>query len=373
MGARCARSRTAGISAIYLILFMVVICAFCSLAVDYGRVQLAKTELRRAADGAARAGAAGLVEDPGSAVQLAINFAKLNPVDGQPLQLKPSEDIELGKWDTKALTFKKLSGFDLDEANAVRVVAKRNQARGNAIPMTFASFIGFDACSISAESIVMVIPPIHVDQSVPATGNPFLAGMPAGASASVVNPHNSPDYAGTASNPRQSPLLVKLKVAEGQTLTFDSITGTARHDPNLAYFDPDGEMSDIGHNNVTKSGSNSYTSKMFNENGIADMVGPINALVGVFLTDDPPTKGDVPDNLDFRKAEDRDFDNLKPLTKQIFWIGDGENSKGNKQEFIVPKGATRLFLATWDFYEWNNNHGFRDVRINRPMHIITVK
>ena len=28
----------------------------------------------------------------------------------------------------------------------------------------------------------------------------------------------------------------------GDELTFDNIDGTARHDPSLPYFDPDGEM-----------------------------------------------------------------------------------------------------------------------------------
>ena len=44
-----------------------------------------------------------------------------------------------------------------------------------------------------------------------------------------------------------------------------------------------------------------------------------------------------------------------------------------QQQFIVPKGATRLYLATWDFFEWNNNAGTRNVQVNRPERIIMVK
>ena len=40
---------------------------------------------------------------------------------------------------------------------------------------------------------------------------------------------------------------------------------------------------------------------------------------------------------------------------------------------FAPEGATRLMLATWDFYEWNNNAGYRIVKINRPQQVITVK
>src|SRR5436305_1499833 len=120
-------------------------------------------------------------------------------------------------------------------------------------------------------AVAVLTPAVDVNQSVLATANPFLSGMPAGTMASPNNPHNSPDFAGTPDNPRQSPFPVKMGLAEGQVLTFDSIDGTARHDPNLAYYNPDGQLDDIGHNTA---GS---------EHGIADVQCPINALVGVFL------------------------------------------------------------------------------------------
>ena len=46
---------------------------------------------------------------------------------------------------------------------------------------------------------------------------------------------------------------------------------------------------------------------------------------------------------------------------------------GATQTFVAPAGATRLFLAGWDFYEWNNNAGDRTVKISRPSKIMTVK
>jgi hypothetical protein len=160
---------------------------------------------------------------------------------------------------------------------------------------------------------------------------------------------------------------------EGDVLNFDNIDGTAQHDPNQPYYTPDGQLDDIGHNNLTRSDSNSYTQTYYNENGIADMRAPINALVGVFLDDKDPSTTSAPSNLDFSSDASRDFDTLKPQLKQIFFIGDGLNSAGGHQKFVVPKGATRLFLATWDFYEWNNNAGYRNIKISRPTQIITVK
>ena len=110
-----------------------------------------------------------------------------------------------------------------------------------------------------------------------------------------------------------------------------------------------------------------------NDNGFGNMYGPLNALVGVFLDDKQPDSTIPPPSLNFTTSEQRDFTLLQPQVKQIFFIGDGKNSDGVRQQFIVPEGATRLYLATWDFYEWNNNSGQRNIQVKRPQHIITVK
>ena len=63
---------------------------------------------------------------------------------------------------------------------------RRTAARGNAVPMLFAKVMGRQSCDVKADSIVMVVPPIKVDQNVPGTADPFLAGMPAGSKASEI-------------------------------------------------------------------------------------------------------------------------------------------------------------------------------------------
>ena len=55
-----ARRRRRGGSQMFLVASLPVLAAFCSLGTDYARVQLVKSELRAAADAAARAGASGL-------------------------------------------------------------------------------------------------------------------------------------------------------------------------------------------------------------------------------------------------------------------------------------------------------------------------
>jgi len=370
---------------------LLALTAIASLAVDFGRVQVVKTQLRAAADAAALAAAHDMtVNGTSSARNTAVFYAKANNADGTPVILDRTNDIEFGWWDTATRKFTVRNTSDTTQLNAVHVLTHRIAARKTAVPLTFASIIGQANCDVNAESIVMVTAALDVNQNVPATANPFLAGMPAGSEASNINPHHNPDYAGTASTPKESPLAVAMPVSGGQTLNFDSIDGTARHDPNDPYYNPDGNPNDYGHNILNTDPSsasyrNTSTLNAYSQNGIADVTAPINALVGVFLDDSQPNLSSTPQGLDFSTDASRDFDtiggtesggtvqNQSLKLKQIFFIGDGMNSKGVKQSFIAPKGATRLFLATWDFYEWNNNAGFRNIKVTRPEKLVLVR
>jgi hypothetical protein len=52
----------------------------------------------------------------------------------------------------------------------------------------------------------------------------------------------------------------------------------------------------------------------------------------------------------------------------VFFIGDGRTGSGTGavQQFIVPAGATRLFLGTVDGFGWNTNSGAFSVQVNAP-------
>jgi hypothetical protein len=65
-------------------------------------------------------------------------------------------------------------------------------------------------------------------------------------------------------------------------------------------------------------------------------------LVGVFLTDDPPSTT-APERLDFTTHEH--FHALAPEVAQTFFIG-----AGGTRAFQVPSGATRLFLGFADAF-----------------------
>jgi Flp pilus assembly protein TadG len=145
-----------GIAAVYSILMLVALCGLVSMGVDLGRVQVAKTELRAAADAAARAAAAGLVTSVTQAKSDAAATAAANLCDGSSVAIDLTQDIEFGTWDDTARTFTVLTGVGQNSANAVRIFARRTAARNTAIPLVFARMIGRNTCDINAMAIAKV-------------------------------------------------------------------------------------------------------------------------------------------------------------------------------------------------------------------------
>jgi hypothetical protein len=177
---------------------------------------------------------------------------------------------------------------------------------------------------------------------ISASTNPFLAGMP---NNSTINYPNSSDRV-----PRNAP--VQLTATDPQCM-----------EPGRAiYFKVDGRIAfDDGANK--ESNADGIATKVVqhtlgNTNRIAMTAAPINSLIGVFLDATPTNqRSATAPQLDFRSAEKRDFKMLAPAIGQIFFIGDGKDSTGAMQAFMVPQGATRLYVAIMDEYEWNNNIG----------------
>lgn len=318
-----------GATLIFAAVAMVALTGFVSLAVDLGRAQVAKTELRRAADGAARYAASGISD--GTTLSKAIAVASANTVDGSPLVLQAS-DVTAGTWDSTTRTFT-AGGWT---PNAVRVVAVRNTARGTAIPLVFAKAIGKSSIDLSATAIVMYTPGTTTTLTAPSSGNPWLAGMPNGTRA------NGYDAA-----PANLPAQVSgISIVPGSKLNF-SFTGNASYYPGTQPFDPDGNTGWI---------INNYAGR---EHGKSQLNAPLCSVVGVFLNDTQPNlAGATPPDLDFSTAASRDFATLSPQLRQPFFIGNGLRAdRTTKQEFIVPAGATRFYLGIMDGQQWSDNAG----------------
>jgi hypothetical protein len=170
-------------------------------------------------------------------------------------------------------------------------------------------------------------------ETVLGSSNPYLAGMPNGSACC------SGDSA-----PAQSPVLVNsIVVTPGSTVTF-VVTGSVDNTGAPPTLPPDGGA-------IIATPSN---------NGISGASWPINALVGVFLDASQPDLSAAPADLDFSgSGVGTSFTTLSPALKQAFFIGDGltGTGTGSVQTFVVPAGATRLFLGSSDGFGWFNNSG----------------
>jgi hypothetical protein len=134
----------------WLSVVLLVLIAFASLAVDVGHVEVVKTQLRRAADAAARYAAAGMPFGASTAQAWAIAAAGDNRADGSSVVLDSTNDIEFGTWSSG--TFTPLN--NPASATAIRITARRTAARSNAVTLTFASVIGQRSCDVHAVSVV---------------------------------------------------------------------------------------------------------------------------------------------------------------------------------------------------------------------------
>src|SRR4051794_15322610 len=118
-----SRRRRRGISLLYAMVSMVALTGIMSLAIDLGRIQIAKTELQQACDAATRYGAGGLGQGVGTVKSRVATAGAENKVDGQPLVIDQNNDIEFGTWNAATKTFTILVGTAQSSATAIRVTA----------------------------------------------------------------------------------------------------------------------------------------------------------------------------------------------------------------------------------------------------------
>jgi Flp pilus assembly protein TadG len=189
------RSRRHGAVILYVVVAMFTMMGICSLAVDFGRVVTAKTELRRAADAAARAACYDMStgDSLGGIRTTAETIANKNTVDGTPVVLVDT-DILVGLWNGKTKSFTADSNA-MSKANAnassptyaaVQVSASRTKAKGNPISLIFAQVLGAKTCDVHAVTVVDLFPITSVSYNgsgngskdmLHTTSNPWLSGV----------------------------------------------------------------------------------------------------------------------------------------------------------------------------------------------------
>lgn len=343
------RRNRGGYTFILAIVAMTTMCMIISLAVDLGRAQLAKTQLRAAADAAARYGARGFSNN--SVNSNAKAAALQNLVDGTGLVLQ-NADIAEGYWN--GTSFSTSSGT----ISAVRVTARRLQSRSTAVPLFFSAMMGRRGLDITVQSIATYTAPTTVAITAQAKANPWLAGMPNGTTANEYD-----------SAPIDTPAQVTgIPITPGAKMNF-SFSGGVSYLPGTGANGPDGDTDYVLYNWIYDGFSGGR------EHGKSNLTAPITAVVGIFLNDaNPTTQGAPPTDLDFSSSTSRDFSTLSPQLRQPFFIGDGKRNDGSTvQDFVVPTGATRLYIGVMDGQQWSDNSGSFTTNVTLPSQIILVK
>jgi len=135
----------------------------------------------------------------------------------------------------------------------------------------------------------------------------------------------------------------RLPVGAGRIVTFPSITGTVT--PILGTSPYNGPEGTGPNNGIGPMDVDSWR-------GISGILDAKNGmfLVGVFVGDGEPAMP-APPRLDFTDRER--FDTLAPLLGQTFFVGDG---KGRR--YVVPEGATRLYLGFAEAYYLQGRPGY---------------
>ena len=154
--------RRRGFVLVYSLVVMLALLALASLAVDYGHVQLAKLQVQRAADMAARAAAfqiatVGANADTATSVATAAaaTVVGMNASDGAPLALGPG-DVQVGNWDdgrTPAFSTARLP------YNAVQVTVRRDGVANPRVPLALAPLVGMTNLVVLGTAVAHVQPP----------------------------------------------------------------------------------------------------------------------------------------------------------------------------------------------------------------------
>ncbi len=154
-----------GVITVLAAVLMVVMLALVAFAVDLGIIFSAHTDMKRATDAAALAGASALVEGTGEANLRAFEYSVRNPegvhglaeddddwlanIEALLAQHEDEFETQSGHWDAETHTF-----VESDQLpSTIRAAAARND-----LPLFFARVLGQDKFAVAAESIAQYQP-----------------------------------------------------------------------------------------------------------------------------------------------------------------------------------------------------------------------
>jgi Flp pilus assembly protein TadG len=347
---------------------MSLLLLFAILTVDVGRCRLARAELQTAAEAAARyavSGAYGSATPGATATSYVTASLAQAKVDGA--LLGTAATVTVGTWNDSTRTFV-ASGTNV---NAVKVELAYTVGQAGRPKLIASAFPSAPIPQLSAVAISSMYLP-HFEASARASGNLWLAGTPDNTTVTN-NAANAAQYdnSGTVASPKQRPVAIDLDALgfkPGDTISFAGIDGTGAYKAG-ATFGPDGDVT----RNVSVGDGSTPPVPTDAFNGIANTRAPIGSVIASFASDAAPTATAAPACLDFGSAAQRDYTQLSPQLKQVFYVGDGERSNGVRQTIVIPAGATRVFVGMMDAWQWNDNVGTFDVSVDGKPRIRTVR
>ncbi len=155
-----------GVAMLYAAVFLLSAVWLVSLALDMGKLMATKTELQRAADAAALAGASAVDYQTGQLVEAvardrAARTAASNEAlreAAEPVVIDPAQDVDFP-----------------GTGNRVRVRVHRSEATGNPMTTIFARTLGITSLDVGATATAEVAP-INPCEAVPPFGIPYVPG-----------------------------------------------------------------------------------------------------------------------------------------------------------------------------------------------------
>lgn len=131
--------------------------------------------------------------------------------------------------------------------------------------------------------------------------------------------------------PLNSPGIVDLSQMDTGTVAITAV-GTVKLSVSAAAVTPNGTSSILGRSGTVPTGYSSISA-------------PTGSLIGVFAKDQNDLT--LKNNFisDFSTSTSRNVSTLSPLLQQMFFIGSGRTDSGAIKQFVIPKGATKLYLG----------------------------
>jgi len=158
---RRQRRGAALVLSIFLVAMLLVVSA---VAIDFGHINVSRSELKRSADAAAMSGAWELfdvlvqgdspTQHHDTVADAAENLALKNTVSSMPPYFSQQHDVELGHYSLKDGVF---NSFNPSEINAVRVNLNQNSDNGTGVPLFFGSVTGRNQQTLSTSSTAALL------------------------------------------------------------------------------------------------------------------------------------------------------------------------------------------------------------------------